>query len=317
MASRAALLGAGRFATLRLWRRRGGAPALEVRAQSRRLAWEPPATTISVAGVHGGAGASTLCLLLAHVMANCAPSPPLALDLAGRSRGGLAVLAGAASQATVEATALVSAVHGGKLERPLAITDAGVRLIGAYPDGAEDLDRSHETIVARLARAADDEADDGQLGGLARRMVREQRGWQAMGFDDGQTGQAIGRIVDHAIAHHSLIAVDLGMRDSAATAQVVAARSDLHVWVLPGRAASLQVAQRRLPELPFEAAGKEAIAVWQAGESAVSSRRLSELGDLRGCPVVRVGGHGGERGDWTRRSARSLSGIVDLCALAR
>jgi hypothetical protein len=87
--------------------------------------------------------------------------------------------------------------------------------------------------------------------------------------------------------------------------------------VLPGRADSFEIAARRLPLLPFEPAGAEAIAVWQADEHAPSAKRLSALGDLRGCPVVRLANGGDRRQGWPEMVLRCLSGIGELCELAR
>jgi hypothetical protein len=89
------------------------------------------------------------------------------------------------------------------------------------------------------------------------------------------------------------------------------------VWVLPGRVHSLEIAERRLPAMPFEPAGREAIAVWQLGKSHPSPHRLSALGDLRGCPAVRIANHGGEGDEWPARVLRCLSGLSELCELAR
>lgn len=283
---------------------------------STRLAWEAPATTVTVSGVHGGAGASTLCLLLAHALANCGQAPALTVDLAGRSRGGLAVLGGAGGQTTAEATAAVAAVHGGRLERPVGVNEAGVRIIGTYPDGVEALERSHEALVARLVAAVADGAEDVRLADLVRVAVREDAAWQALAVDNEQAAGAVGRVLDQALPHHTLVAVDLGMLESQTLARMALARSDLHVWVVPGRAHSLEIARRRLPEIRFAGAGVEAIAVWQAEEQVPSSKRLSALGDLRGCPVVRVGNHGSS-GLWSERLVASLSGVTDLCELAR
>src|ERR671923_1013894 len=52
--------------------RPGGARVLqlEARTASTRLGWDAPATTVTLAGVHGGSGTSTLCLLLAQAGGN-------------------------------------------------------------------------------------------------------------------------------------------------------------------------------------------------------------------------------------------------------
>jgi hypothetical protein len=298
-------------------RRRTSQLQLEARTMSTGLAWGPPATIISLAGVHGGAGTSTLCLLLAEAIATLGEGPALAVDLAGRSRGGLAVLGGAAGQTTAEGTCAVAAIHGGRLERPFGVNEDGVRIIGARPDGVEELDRSHETLVARLVEAAREGADDARLGELARSGVGEGRSWQALRWDNEQVVAAVARVLDQAAVHHALVAVDLGMLDGDLLADMVGARSDLHVWVVPGRAAAVEIAERRLPLIPFEPAGGEAIAVWQADGSPPSAKRLSALGDLRGCPVVRIANHGDPGDDVAIRMHRCLSGITELCELAR
>jgi hypothetical protein len=298
--------------------RLGGAHALqlEARTASTRLGWDAPATTVTLAGVHGGSGTTTLCLLLAQAIASFGEAPALAVDLAGRSRGGLAVLGAACGQTTVEGTAAVAAVHGGRLERPFGVTEGGVRVIGTYPDGVEELDRSHESLVARLVGAIDAGTDDARLAQLMRMAVREDRSLQALRWDSDQAADAVECLLDQAAPHHALVAVDLGMLDSERLAQVTGKRSPLHVWVVPGRPYSLEVAERRLPQVPLEPAGAEAIAVWANDGFAPSSKRLSALGDLRGCPVVRVANHAGARG-WPARLHRCLSGITDLCELAR
>jgi len=301
---------------LRALRRRRDPLALERRSLSTRLTWEAPASTITISGIHGGAGATTLCLLLAHALANFGQAPALTVDLAGRSRGGLAVLGGAAGQTTAEATAAVAAVHGGRLERPLGINEAGVRILGTHPDGVEALERGHEALVARLVEAVAAGAEDARLAELVRLAVREDEAWQALRVDNEQAAAAVGRVLDQAVDHHALVAVDLGMLESHTLARMALARSDLHVWVLPGRAHSLEIAQRRLPEIRFEGAGAEAIAVWQAEEQAPSTKRLSALGDLRGCRVVRMGSYGKSL-EWSERLMGSLSGVTDLCELAR
>jgi hypothetical protein len=295
----------------------GRARQLEARTASTRLGWDAPATTVTLAGVHGGAGTSTLCLLLAQAIATFGEAPALTIDLAGRSRGGLAVLGGAGGQTTAEATAAVAAVHGGRLERPLGVTDTGVRVIGTHPDGVEELDRSHESLVARLVEAVDTGADDARLAELTRLAVRDDRSWQALRWDNYQVASAVDRVLDQAVPHHALVAIDLGMLDSEPLARVAGAHSELHVWVVPGRPRSFEIAERRLPLVPFEPAGGEAVAVWESQGFAPSSKRLSALGDLRGCPVVRVANHGGEDNDWPTKLHRCLSGVSELCELAR
>ena len=301
----------------RLERRRSAkALALEAESLSTRLGWAAPARTISVAGVHGGAGASTLCLLVAHAIARYGQDPALTVDLAGRSRGGLAVLGGATGQTTAEATA-AAARHGARLREPLGINAAGVRIAGTDPDGVAELDRSHEALAARMAAALEEGHSDSQLGKLARLALGEHRRWQALRWDNGAATEDVGGLLDQAPDHHALVAVDLGMLDSPPLAHTLAARSQLHVWVVPAEARSLQIATQRLPRAPFEPQGTEAICVWaRDGAPVPSSKRLSALGDLRGCPVVRLADHG-PSDDWATRLLRCLSGVSELCELAR
>lgn len=309
------VLGAPRLARRLLPGRTAASLSRAVNQTSSRLGWEPPARTVTLAGVHGGAGASTLCLLLAEAIATVG-GPALAVDLAGHSRGGLAVLGGAAGETTAERTCAMAAAPGGRIERPFGVTAHGVRIIGTHPDGVEQLDRGDETVVARLAKAVSEGLEDDRLAELARTAVRERALRQALRWDNEQAVGAVAGVLDQAAVHHALVAVDLGMLDSDPLAGVVQARSDLHVWVLPGRAASLEIAERRLPLLPFEPWGGEALAVWQTGEAPPSAKRLSALGDLRGCPVVRVANHGDDGADTATRMARCLAGVAELCELA-
>jgi hypothetical protein len=298
--------------------RRRSARALELEAESlsTRLGWATPARTISVAGVHGGAGASTLCLLVAHAIARFGEAPALAVDLAGRSRGGLAVLGHAAGQTTAEATA-AAARNGASLREPCGINAAGVRILGTDPDGVEELDRSHEALVARLAAVIEEGHSDAHLGEAARLALGEHRTWQALRWDNGHAAEDVAELLDRAVDHHALVAVDLGMLDSPPLAHTMAARSHLHVWVVPAEARSMEIATQRLPRAPFEPGGKEAICVWaREGAPEPSSKRLSALGDLRGGPVVRIADHGHDN-DWAGRLQRCLSGVSELCELAR
>lgn len=297
-------------------RRSAKALALEAESLSTRLGWAAPARTISVAGVHGGAGASTLCLLVAHTIARFGKAPALTMDLAGRSRGGLAVLGGAAAQTTAEGTA-AAARSGGALREPVAVNAAGVRIVGCHPDGVAELDRSHETLVARLAAVIEEGHSDAHLGEVARLAMGEHRTWQALRWDNGHATEAIAGLLDRAVDHHALVAVDLGMLDSPPLAHALAARSHLHVWVVPAETRSMEIAHQRLPRAPFEPQGAEAVCVWaREGAPVPSSRRLSALGDLRGCPVVRLADHG-PADDWATRLLACLSGVSELCELAR
>jgi hypothetical protein len=282
-----------------------------------RLAADPPGSIVSIAGVHGGAGTTTLCLLLAQAVSAASDTPALAVDLAGRSRGGLAVLGGAAGRTTTEGISAVAAIHAQAVDQPFGINKQGLRIVGAHPDGVEELDRSHETLVARLVEAVRSGADDVRLAELARLATREDRCWQALRWDNEQVVVAVARLLDQAVAHHALVALDMGMLDSSQMATVAECRSRLHVWVVPSRATSLEIAERRLPLIPFEPAGGEVIAVWAADGAVPSAKRLSALGDLRGCPVVRVANHGDPCGEPMTKVRRCLSGITELCQLAR
>jgi hypothetical protein len=303
---------------MRRWRlreRRRALP-LELAARESQLAWGAPATLVCVAGAHGGAGASTLTLLLCELIASAANAPVLAVDLAGHSRGGLAVLSGVAGQTTAEGAAAAAVIHDAPLERPFGVGERGVHVLGASPDGVLELDRTYENLAARLATIVVARAEH-ERPVPAFELLAEARVWEALRWDNEEVAGAIGALLDRARPQHSLVAVDLGMRDSDRVAKIVQARSTLLLWVLPGRATSLEIARRRLPHVPVGDC-LEAIVVWESGRSSLSARRLSELGHARGCPVVRLANHGEDEKDgWPERAARCLSGLIDLCELAR
>ena len=277
--------------------------------------WEPPARTVTVATVHGGGGASTLTLLLAQAVTSSA-GPALAVDLAGRGRGGLALLAGAAGQTSAEATCALAAVRGDPVARPYGVSAGGVRILGCHADGVEQLDRGYETAVARIVEAAAAAADDGELARAARAALAEERGLRALRWDNGQLTRAVAQVLELAVTRHALVAIDLGLLESDALAAVTAERSDLHVWVLPDRPESLAMAARRLPLAALEPRAGEAICVWATGRGAMPcARRLAALGELRGCPVVRLAQHRDAAG-WPARAENCLAGLEELCALA-
>lgn len=295
--------------------RRRALPRLGSGSTSAR--WTRPATVMTVAGLHGGAGASTLTLLIAHKVASCGDAPVLVVDLAGRTRGGLGTLANAWSQSSTEAAAAIAVVHRGRLARPYGVTPDGVRVMSAEPETLADLERSHETLVAQLVEHIARGVDDCRLGEAARHAVLDDRSYQALRWDSDQVANALGRMLDQAMHHHALVVVDLGMVDSERVAHSVRSRSHLHLWAVPGREDALDIARRRLACHPFQAAAREAIVVWQANGRRPSAKRLSDLGDIRGCPVVRLAHHGERDAGWAAMVDRCLSGLIDLCELAR
>jgi hypothetical protein len=305
---------AGRSAPGRRWH-----PTRAERRLRRHLADAAPplprtgaASAIVVCGVHGGAGASTLTLLLSELGQRGGDKPALAVDLAGPARGGLALLAAAGGESTAEGVAAAAVARGSCLGRPLGATASGVRVMGAPPDVALALGHAHAALAARLAAAIDEGLDDEALGRLARGAAREARAWEALA--DEEARGALGTLLDRACGEHALVAVDLGLGDNPPVATGVHARAALQVWVLPGRSSSLEFARRRLAGAPAVAAA-EAIAVWQSGPPP-SARVLGELGALRGCPVVRLGNHGDARRGWPAMVERCLPGLEELCALA-
>lgn len=289
----------------------------EAGSSSTQSRWTRPATMISVAGLHGGAGASTLTLLLAHMIVTRVDAPVLAVDLAGRTRGGLGALAGAWSQTSAEAAAAVAVVHRGKLARPYGVTADGVRVMSAEPATLEDLERSHESLAAELVEHIARGVDDRRLGEVARRASLDDRSYQALRWDSDQIADATGRMLDQATRHHALVAIDLGMVDSERLADSIRSRSHLHVWIVPGRDEAMAIARSRLACHPFRPLAREALAVWQANERRPSAKRLSDLGDVRGCPVVRLAHHRDRDAGWAAMVDRCLSGLTDLCDLAR
>lgn len=269
---------------------------------------------ISVAGAQGGAGATTIGLLVAHAHERASQGPVLAVDLAGPSRGGLALLAGAATPMTAEAVAACTAIHRRSVAEPFALTDASVRILGAMPGVADALERTHESLVAQLAAQVAAGVGDMALGVLARQLLDEHRCWEAIRWDNDEVVDGVGALLDSAVEHHELVIVDLGTLQSAAIANVVAARADLHIWAVPGRLEALELAKRRLPTLDFSTTGEEVIVVWHADPPAPSPARLAELGATRAATVIRFPHYGSGNSAWPQRVSAVEASLGELRA---
>jgi hypothetical protein len=261
---------------------------------------------VTFAGVQGGAGVSTVTLLACGAVTRASDRPVVAIDLAAGTRGGLGVLAGTWSQTSAETTAEL-VVAGGRLARPYAETQDGVRVISDAPQAAIALDRTARTLLAAAAEAVERHAADHELAAIARAGVEEG----AVGeLSSAAHPEATHKLVRAACGAHSLVAIDLGLVDDELLARD-AVVSDLHVWVVAARGEDLDVARRRLLSHEVVAA-RELVLAWQPDGERVGARGLRSLGEARGCSVVRLARFD-RAGSWAERERMCRSGLEALC----
>jgi hypothetical protein len=274
-----------------------------------------PATVITTAGVHGGAGTTTVCLLLAHVIDTAAGNPSLVVDLADHGRGGLALLGGAGTRATAEQIA-AAAVHHARGVEAFAVNRAGVRIVGALPHTIERLERNDETLIAQIIATVESAADDTELAQDLRAALVNYRARHALRWDTGEAAAAVGTFLQAAVLHHSFLGIDLGALESDTFAALAAEHADSHLWVVPGRQHSIEAAAQKLPELPPVNVRGEAIAVWQTDEPLPSPKVLSALGDTRGgVPVIRMANHGSALDPWSAKVERCRTALDEMLRL--
>ncbi|HWC27166.1 MAG TPA: hypothetical protein VG474_11335, partial [Solirubrobacteraceae bacterium] len=147
-----ALRGAGRSAPFAAPRRvaRRAADLAAGRVLASALARPTPGAVVAFAGVQGGAGVSTLALLVCGAVTRATQRPAVALDLAGGTRGGLGALAGAWSQCSAQSTA-EHVLAGATLARPYAESSDGVHIISDEPQAAIAADRVARRLLAQTA----------------------------------------------------------------------------------------------------------------------------------------------------------------------
>ena len=268
-----------------------------------------PASVVTFAGVQGGAGVSTITLLACGAVTRASDRPAVAIDLAAGTRGGLGGLAGTWSQTSAEATAEL-VIAGGRLARPYTQTPDGMHIISAEPRAAAAIDRNARKLLAATADAVQRHAPDDEVALIARAAVDDAAIEELVGANPAAQRAAVHKLVRAARAHHSLVAVDLGLADDELLARH-APMSDLHVWVVAARRDDLEVARRRL--LSHEvAAGRELVLAWLPGGERVGARAMRSLGDARGCSVARLARF--DRADsWGERERACRSGLETLC----
>jgi hypothetical protein len=268
-----------------------------------------PASVVTFAGVQGGAGVSTTTLLACGAVTRASDRPAVAIDLAAGTRGGLGGLAGAWSQTSAESTAEL-VIAGGRLARPYTQTPDGVHVISAEPRAAAAIDRTARKLLAATAEAVERHAADDEVAAIARACVDHAMIEELVGANPAAQRAAVYKLVRAARAHHSLVALDLGLADDELLARH-APISDLHAWVVAGRRDDLEVVRRRL--LSHEvAAERELVLVWLPGGERVGARALRALGTARGCSVARLARFSRALG-WGERERACHSGLEALC----
>lgn len=273
------------------------------------LARSAPGRVVTFAGVQGGAGVSTMTLLMCGAVTRASDRPALAVDLAPGTRGGLGGHAGAWSQTSAERTAEL-VIEGGRLARPYAQTDGGVHVISDEPEAPIVADRAACELLAEVAAAVRRDAADHELAAIARIAAADAAIDEFAGIDSLARRAALRKLVRAAGGPHSLVALDLGLADvELLTAQ--APFGHLHVWVVCARRDDLEVVRRRLSSHAVVAM-RELVLVWQPDGERIGSRGLRGLGEARGCQVARLARFD-HAGSWAERERACRSGLEALC----
>lgn len=288
------------------------------RREESALKRTAPGQLVTVAGLHGGAGASTVTLLLSTAVTAVSDRAALAVDAAGLTGGGLAALAGCWSQAPAAATAQI-VLEGGSLARPYVTTAAGVHLLSAPPDAVTISDSVGHRLTERLDAIARDGGDDSRLAAACREELAFLARAREYGDWIGPGARALRTFISSARVAHSLIAVDLGVADTATLTQHTR-DADLHVWVMAARPHAIAAVRARLHAQP-SCKAPEAVLAWvpegqvqSTGELRELTRQLRALSEARGCPVVKLPTIGYSQ-DWRDRAERCVASIDALCRL--
>ena len=146
--------------------------AMTNRLHASALERAAPGSVVTFAGVQGGAGVSTVTLLACGAVTRASDRPAVAIDLAAGTRGGLGGLAGAWSQTSAQMTAEL-VVAGGRLARPYAETQDGVRVMSDAPQAAIALEQTARSLLAAVAEAVERHAADHEIAAIARAGVEE------------------------------------------------------------------------------------------------------------------------------------------------
>jgi Mrp family chromosome partitioning ATPase len=299
-------------------RRRNGhethALALEAATVSTRTAFDGiPGRVVTVAGLHGGAGATTVALHLATA-ATAGRGRPLVIDLAGSSAGGLAVLAGAATSAPPTTLAALRKVPNGtsRIRNGLAQTTAGVAVMGALPRADTFVDHYAAGALARFGEKARSGATADEIAELVH-TVAETRLAELTPWGSGAAEQ-LAELIAGARQRFGLVVVDLGMAvEPDVTAAI--ANADLHLWVTALGPVHLQRATHQLAAHPFRPA-REAIVVRDDNSGTQPDRHqyMTLIGE-RAAPIVQMPHHGPADDGVGPQVARTLGALASICDL--
>ncbi|MDQ3678218.1 MAG: hypothetical protein M3401_15715 [Actinomycetota bacterium] len=268
-----------------------------------------PGGVVTFAGVQGGAGVSTMTLLLCRAVTRASDRCAVAIDVAVGTRGGLGGLAGTWSQTSAESTAEL-VIAGGTLARPYTLTEDGVHIISDEPQAPIAADQIARQLLGETAAAVQRHAADHELAAIARSYAQDAALDDLAGVNPATRRAALEKLVRGARAPHSLVAVDLGLADGELLGQH-AGLSDLHVWVIAARRDDLEVARRRLVTHDI-AAERELVVAWLPDGQRVGARGLRSLGEARGCPVARLARFD-RASSWPERERACRSALETLC----
>lgn len=287
--------------------------ALEAATAGTRTAFDDlPGRVVSVAGLHGGAGATTLALCLANA-ATSGTTPPLVMDLAGPSAGGLAILAGAASSDPPTTLAALRTEPGaiGRLKEPIAKTTTGVSIMGTPPRADSLLDHYAAGALSRIGARARSGATAEQVAELVNTVAETHLAQLLPGGQD--TAEQVAMLIDQARQRFGLVVLDLGM---AVEPDITAALDDvdLHLWVCSTAPASRARAQHLLAAHQHHAACRELLVVWDDGtEQQPTRQQFVELSGTRGLPIVQMPHHGPVADGIGSMVVKSMTGLVTIC----
>lgn len=310
---------ASRSRSLARRRRSSNSPSaleLEAATASTRTAFDAvPGRVVTVAGLHGGAGATTLALSLATAV-TAGRGRPLVMDLAGPASGGLAVLAGVSTSVTPTTMAALRRIPNGpaRVQRGLAQTAAGVAVMGALPRADVMLDHYAAGALARIGERARAGTSSEELAELVR-SVAESRLAELTPWGTSAPDQ-IAELVDQARRRFGLVVVDLGMAVEPDVTDALADVTDLHLWVTALGPTRRQRAALQLAAHPLRPAGREAVVVRDDDSGALPTRQefMALLGD-RAAPIVQVPHHGPADEGIGPMVGRTLGALASICDL--
>lgn len=287
--------------------------ALEAATIGTRTAFDDlPGRVVTIAGLHGGAGATTLALTLANA-ATTGTTPPLVMDLAGPAAGGLAILAGTASTEPPMTLAALRSQAGavGRLETPIAKTDSGVAIIGTPPRADTMLDHYAAGALSRIGERARNGGTPEQIAELVERVAQTHLAKLLPGGED--TTDQLTALLEQVRQRFGLVVVDLGMAIEP-DVSAAALHADLHLWVCSTAPASRARAQHLLATHQHHPGCKQLLVVWDDGTDQQPTRKqFVELSGTRGLPIVQMAHHGPTAQGIAAMVLQMLTGLAAIC----